>query len=43
MLIDQFRLRYPKIAAEYYRTGGPQLMERIFTEARRDGICGTCS
>lgn len=34
MLVDQFRQRYPKIAAEYYRTGGPQLMERIFTEAR---------
>jgi iron(III) transport system substrate-binding protein len=34
MLVDEFRRRYPKISAEYYRTGGPQLMERIFTEAR---------
>jgi iron(III) transport system substrate-binding protein len=34
MLVDQFRQRYPKIAAEYFRTGGPQLVERIFTEAR---------
>ena len=34
MLVDEFRRRYPKIAAEYYRTGGPQLVERIFTEAR---------
>jgi iron(III) transport system substrate-binding protein len=34
ILVDQFRLRYPKIAAESFRTGGPQLMERIFTEAR---------
>ena len=34
MLIDEFRRRYPKIAAEYFRTGGPQLVERIFTEAR---------
>jgi iron(III) transport system substrate-binding protein len=34
MLIDQFRQRYPKITAEYFRTGGPQLVERIFTEAR---------
>jgi iron(III) transport system substrate-binding protein len=34
MLIDQFRQRYPKIDAEYFRTGGPQLVERIFTEAR---------
>jgi iron(III) transport system substrate-binding protein len=34
MLIDPFRQRYPKIAAEYFRTGGPQLVERIFTEAR---------
>lgn len=34
MLIDQFRQRYPKIDAEYFRTGGPQLIERIFTEAR---------
>lgn len=34
MLVDQFRQRYPKIAAEHFRTGGPQLMERIFTEAR---------
>ena len=34
MLIDQFRQRYPKIVAEYFRTGGPQLVERIFTEAR---------
>ena len=34
MLVDQFRQRYPKIEAEYYRTGGPQLVERIFTEAR---------
>jgi iron(III) transport system substrate-binding protein len=34
MLIDEFRRRYPKIDAEYFRTGGPQLVERIFTEAR---------
>src|ERR1700757_428730 len=34
MLIDQFRQRYPKIDAEFFRTGGPRLMERIFTEAR---------
>ena len=34
MLIDQFRQRYPRIDAEYFRTGGPRLMERIFTEAR---------
>ncbi|MET0501311.1 MAG: hypothetical protein ABW172_07300, partial [Candidatus Binatia bacterium] len=34
MLVDQFRQRYPKIEAEYFRTGGPQLVERIFTEAR---------
>jgi len=34
MLIDEFRRRYPKIVAEYFRTGGPQLVERIFTEAR---------
>jgi iron(III) transport system substrate-binding protein len=34
MLIDRFRQRYPKIDAEYFRTGGPRLMERIFTEAR---------
>jgi iron(III) transport system substrate-binding protein len=34
MLVDEFRRRYPKIAAEYFRTGGPQLVERIFTEAR---------
>jgi iron(III) transport system substrate-binding protein len=34
MLIDGFRRRYPKIDAEYFRTGGPQLVERIFTEAR---------
>lgn len=34
MLVDGFRRRYPNIAAEYYRTGGPQLVERIFTEAR---------
>jgi iron(III) transport system substrate-binding protein len=34
MLIDQFRQRYPKIDAEFFRTGGPQLVERIFTEAR---------
>ena len=34
MLIDQFRQRYPKIDAEYFRSGGPQLVERIFTEAR---------
>ena len=34
MLIDQFRQRYPDIDAEYFRTGGPQLVERIFTEAR---------
>jgi iron(III) transport system substrate-binding protein len=34
MLVDGFRRRYPKIAAEYYRTGGPQLVERMFTEAR---------
>jgi len=33
-LIDEFRRRYPKIVAEYFRTGGPQLVERIFTEAR---------
>ena len=34
MLIDHFRQRYPKVTAEYFRTGGPQLVERIFTEAR---------
>ena len=34
LLIDQFRRRYPDIDAEYFRTGGPQLVERIFTEAR---------
>jgi iron(III) transport system substrate-binding protein len=34
MLVDQFRRRYPKIDAEYFRTGGPQQIERIFTEAR---------
>ena len=34
MLIDEFRRRYPKIVVEYFRTGGPQLVERIFTEAR---------
>jgi len=34
MLIDEFRRRYPKIVAEYFRTGGPQLVERTFTEAR---------
>ena len=34
MLIDEFRRRYPRIVAEYFRTGGPQLVERIFTEAR---------
>jgi iron(III) transport system substrate-binding protein len=34
MLIDEFSRRYPKIVAEYFRTGGPQLVERIFTEAR---------
>jgi iron(III) transport system substrate-binding protein len=34
MLVDEFRRRYPKILAEYFRTGGPQLVERIFTEAR---------
>jgi iron(III) transport system substrate-binding protein len=34
MLIDQFRQRYPKIEAEYFRSGGPQQIERIFTEAR---------
>jgi iron(III) transport system substrate-binding protein len=34
MLIDEFRRRYPKIDAEYFRAGGPQLVERIFTEAR---------
>lgn len=34
MLIDQFRQRYPNIDAEYFRAGGPQLVERIFTEAR---------
>jgi iron(III) transport system substrate-binding protein len=34
ILIDEFRRRYPKIVAEYFRTGGPQLVERIFTEAR---------
>jgi iron(III) transport system substrate-binding protein len=34
MLVDEFRRRHPKIAAEYFRTGGPQLVERIFTEAR---------
>jgi iron(III) transport system substrate-binding protein len=34
LLIDEFRKRYPKITAEYFRTGGPQLVERIFTEAR---------
>jgi iron(III) transport system substrate-binding protein len=34
MLIEQFRQRYPKIDAEYFRAGGPQLIERIFTEAR---------
>ena len=36
MLVDQFRQRYPKIGAEYFRTGGPQLVERIFTEARAE-------
>src|SRR5262245_8111004 len=34
MLTDQFKKRYPRIDAEYFRAGGPQLMERIFTEAR---------
>jgi iron(III) transport system substrate-binding protein len=34
MLVDEFRRRYPKIDAEYFRNGGPQLVERIFTEAR---------
>jgi len=34
MLIDRFRQRYPNIDAEYFRTGGPQLVERIFAEAR---------
>ena len=34
MLIDQFRQRYPDIDAEYFRAGGPQLVERIFAEAR---------
>ena len=34
MLVDEFRRRYPRIAAEYFRTGGPQLVERMFTEAR---------
>jgi iron(III) transport system substrate-binding protein len=34
MLVDEFRRRYPKIGAEYFRNGGPQLVERIFTEAR---------
>lgn len=34
ILVDEFRRRYPKIGAEYFRNGGPQLVERIFTEAR---------
>jgi iron(III) transport system substrate-binding protein len=34
MLVDQFKKLYPRIDAEYFRAGGPQLMERIFTEAR---------
>jgi iron(III) transport system substrate-binding protein len=34
MLVDHFRQRYPNIDAEYFRAGGPQLVERIFTEAR---------
>jgi iron(III) transport system substrate-binding protein len=34
ILVDEFRRRYPKIAAEYFRAGGPQQIERIFAEAR---------
>ena len=25
MLVDEFRRRYPRIAAEYFRTGGPSI------------------
>src|SRR4030095_11968149 len=34
MLVYHFRQRHPKVMAEYFRTGCPQLVERIFTEAR---------
>ena len=34
MLSDRFRQQYAKIEVQCFRTGGPQLVERIFTEAR---------
>ncbi|HWP56824.1 MAG TPA: extracellular solute-binding protein [Candidatus Acidoferrales bacterium] len=33
-LSDRFRQQYPKIEVQCFRTGGPQLVERIFAEAR---------
>ena len=34
MLSDRFMEQYPKVEVQCYRTGGPQIVERIFTEAR---------
>lgn len=33
-LVDGFRQLYPKIDAQFYRTGDSQLMEKVVTEAR---------
>jgi iron(III) transport system substrate-binding protein len=45
-LIDGFKLVYPKIDGEFYRTSDSQLMEKILTEARAgkplwDVVCET--